>query len=412
MSPPTNPSPQPRQDADVARTRAVPGYLAGPGAGVPVERLLEQAGWVTHWSPEGYRRMSSPDLGATLALVPPEENNRLLSPRWQVTVRPTADAESAWVATFSAHVPGEFIAAFLAAVTDQHGLPREPEQIPFPSRSHVRLISESAAPAFTDAFPTTRGDEHASLHQLRAEIREMVTARFDEAAWLVLDARWWGEGPDGYVIELHAVLAHDNTVLYQRDTEGVLPHREAWANTVERLATRVADREQDDAPDDFEDSAPGVLDHRHGRWHLLPVTSWAEQHIDAATYQPPPPQTGTSAATLENLRATVLARHPRAAWLLFDDSFWAQLPDRYDLDIVAVLDADNTALFEYDTALPGPYDAPWAKKTVRLLTRIACDSDGEHEAVLRTQLTPTGYVAVPLTAWAEEHMDRVTYEIP
>lgn len=393
-------------DADLPRNRAVPGYLAGPGPGVPVERLLEQAGWVTHWSPDGYRCMSRPDLGATLALLAPEKNNHLPSPHWQVTVRPTPDAESAWVATFSADVPGEF----LAAVADPHGLPREPQHIPFTSRSHVCLVSESAADTLADTFPTTRGDEHATLPQLRAGLRETVTARFDEAAWLVLDARWWGEGPDGYVIELHAVLARDNTVLYQRDTGSVLPHREAWASTVERLATRIADREQDNTPDD---DAPGILDHRNRQWHLLPVTPWAQQHIERAAYQPPPPPaTDTSAATLEEVRATVLARHPQAAWLLIEDSYWAEQPDHDNLDIIAVLDQDATALYEYDTALPGPYDAPWAKKTVRLLTRIARDTRGEHDAVLRTQLTPNGYDAVPLTPWAEEHTDHATYEMP
>ncbi|GAA1895182.1 hypothetical protein [Streptantibioticus ferralitis] len=110
------------------------------------------------------------------------------------------------------------------------------------------------------------------------------------------------------------------------------------------------------------------------------------------------------------LSGTVMSRHPGAAWIVVDDSFWIEDPEASPVDLVAVLAADCTVLYAHDAADGGPYDEPWAAATVRLLSRIA--DQAEHGLARAVRGQDRGQIFVPLTPWAERHLDEAIYEEP
>jgi hypothetical protein len=120
-----------------------PHYLAGPGEHEHALHPLVQAGWQPVHREEQWA-LRAPDRQAEAHCRPahqrrhPYEELRR-APVWLIRAQPRTSPFPLWKATFTSTTPAHLIAAFLTALSEPAGLPRDPHDLPDTLRDHITL---------------------------------------------------------------------------------------------------------------------------------------------------------------------------------------------------------------------------------------------------------------------------------
>ncbi|MDF2257684.1 DUF317 domain-containing protein [Streptantibioticus ferralitis] len=129
--------------ADHTTPQGTPHYLTSPGEHEHALHPLAAAGWQPAHRAEqwGFR---APDRQAEAHYRPAHERRHPFEelrcgPVWIIAAQPRTSPFALWRATLTSATPAHLIAAFLTALAEPTGLPRDPDDLPDTLRDHLTL---------------------------------------------------------------------------------------------------------------------------------------------------------------------------------------------------------------------------------------------------------------------------------